>query len=239
MFGGKRVALVVPTLDEADAIGPALDRVPQGLVDRVIVVDGGSRDGTIDRARAAGAETLSVGRGYGLACLEGARAASDCEIVAFMDGDGADRPEVLAAIVGPIADGERDFVIGSRTRGEREPGSMGPHQVVAGRVVGRLVGLWFGQSYTDMGALRAIRRDALLALDMREASHGWNVEMQVRAARARLRVLEVPVPYGIRVGGRSKVAGSVRGTVVASWRILATVVSVGLQTAPTSRRTRR
>ncbi len=237
MFGGSRVALVVPTLDEADAIGPALDRVPRGLVDRVIVVDGGSRDGTVDRARAAGAETLSVGRGYGLACLAGARAASDCEIVAFMDGDGADRPEVLAALVSPIAEGKRDFVIGSRTRGVREPGSMGPHQVVAGRAVGQLIGFRFGVTYSDMGALRAIRRDALLALGMREVSHGWNVEMQVRAARAGLRVLEVPVSYGVRVGGRSKVAGSVRGTVVASWRIVATVVRVGLQTAPNPRRT--
>ena len=240
MFGASRVALVVPTLDEGDAIGPALDRVPRELVDRVIVVDGGSRDDTVVRARAAGAETLSVGRGYGRACREGAKAAaSDCEIIAFMDGDGADRPEVLASLVGPIAEGERDFVVGSRTRGQREPGSMGVHQVVAGWVMGRFIGLWFGATYTDMGALRAIRRDALLGLDMREASHGWNVEMQVRAARTRLRVLEVPVPYGVRVAGRSKVAGSVRGTVLASWRIVATVVRVGLRTAPISRRTRR
>ena len=239
MFADSRVALVVPTLDEADAIGPALDRVPRGLVDRIIVVDGGSRDATVARARAADAETLSVGRGYGLACLAGARAASDCDVVAFMDGDGADRPEVLAGLVGPIADGERDFVIGSRTRGTREAGSMGLHQVVAGRAVGRLLGLWLGTTYTDMGALRAIRRDALLALDMRETSLGWNVEMQVRAARARLRVLEVPVPYGVRVGGRSKVAGSVQGTVLASWRIAATVVRAGFEAAPEARRTRR
>jgi len=227
MIALSRVALIVPTLNEADAIGPALARVPRELVDRIVVADGGSRDGTVERARAAGAEVLSVGRGYGRACWRGAlRAAMDCQILAFMDGDGADRPEELPALVGPIARGERDFVIGSRTRGRREPGSMSIHQVVAGHVVGRLLALRSGVLYSDMGALRAIHRDALLSLNMREMTFGWNIEMQVRAARSGLRVLEVPVPYGVRVGGRSKVAGTISGTVRAGLSIASTLVRV-------------
>ena len=150
----------------------------------------------------------------------------DCQILAFMDGDGADRPEELPALVGPIASGERDFVIGSRTRGRREPGSMSIHQVVAGHVVGRLVALRSGVHYSDMGALRAIHRDALLSLNMREMTFGWNIEMQVRAARSGLRVLEVPVSYGVRVGGRSKVAGTISGTVRAGLSIASTLVRV-------------
>jgi glycosyltransferase involved in cell wall biosynthesis len=227
MIAQSRVALIVPTLNEADAIGPALTRVPRDLVDRIVVADGGSRDETVERARAAGAEVLSVGRGYGRACWQGAlMAATDCQIIAFMDGDGADRPEGLPALVGPIACGEQDFVIGSRTRGRREPGSMGIHQVVAGHVIGRLVALRSGVLYSDMAALRAIRRDALLSLNMREMTFGWNIEMQVRAARSGLRVLEVPVPYGVRIGGRSKVAGTISGTVRAGLSIASTLVRV-------------
>ena len=226
-MGSCRVALVVPTLNEAEAIGPALARVPHDVVDRLIIADGGSRDGTVDCARHAGAEVLSVGRGYGRACWQGAlMAATDCEVIAFMDGDGADRPEELPALAGPIACGERDFVIGSRTRGRREPGSMGVHQVLAGLAVGRLLALWSGVVYSDMGAFRAIRREALLSLGMREMTFGWNVEMQIRAARSGLRVLEVPVPYGVRVGGRSKVAGSFSGTLKAGLNIMLTLVRV-------------
>jgi glycosyltransferase involved in cell wall biosynthesis len=227
MMAGRRVALVVPTFNEADAIAAALERTPRDIVDRLIVVDGGSADDTVARARAAGAEVLCVGRGYGRACFEGARlAATDCEIVAFMDGDGADRVELLADLVGPIARNERDFVIGSRTRGAREPGSMGWHQVVAGRIAGGLIALWTGVGYSDMGAFRAIRRDALLGLDMREMTFGWNVEMQARAARSGLRVLEVPVPYGVRRGGQSKVAGSLSGTMKATVSIVSTLIRV-------------
>ncbi len=239
MLGGARVALVVPTLDEADAIGPALARVPRDLVDRVIVADSGSRDGTAERAAAVGAEVLSVGRGYGRACLAGAEAAADCDVVVFMDGDGADRPEVIDTLVGPIVRGEQDFVLGSRTRGVREPGSMGAHQILAGHVLGGVLGLGYGVAYSDMCAFRAIRRDTLLGLGMREMTFGWNAEMQMRAARARLRVLEVPVPYGVRAGGESKVAGTVRGTVRAGTRILATIVRVVREPAPEARPVQR
>ena len=224
MIAGQRVALVVPTLNEEASIGPALARAPRAVIDRILVVDGGSRDDTAARARAAGAEVLHVGRGYGLACWQGAQAAArDCQIIAFMDGDGADRIEAIADLVGPIARDEQDFVIGSRTRGAREPGSLGWHQVLAGRAVGAVLALATGVRYSDMGAFRAIRREALMALDMREMTFGWNLEMQAKAARRGLRVLEAPVPYSVRFGGQSKVAGSLGGTVKATLSIVSTL----------------
>ena len=227
MIAGQRVALVVPTLNEGESIGPALARAPREIIDRILVVDGGSRDDTAAQARAAGAEVLEVGRGYGLACWKGAQAAAqDCEIIAFMDGDGADRIERIGDLVGPIARGEQDFVIGSRTRGAREPGSLGWHQAFAGRAVGAVLALTTGVRYSDMGAFRAIRRDALMGLGMREMTFGWNLEMQAKAARRGLRVLEVPVPYSVRFGGQSKVAGSLKGTFKASLSIVSTLARV-------------
>ena len=227
MLAYRRVALVVPTLNEGESISGALGVVPRDIIDRIVVADGGSQDETAVRARAAGAEVLHVGRGYGRACWEGAlKGAEDCDVICFMDGDGADRVDIIADLVRPIVRGEQDFVLGSRTRGERAPGSMGVHQMLAGRIVGWALALSTGVLYSDMSALRAIRRDALLALGMREMEFGWNVEMQVRAAREGLRVLEVPVPYSRRLGGRSKVAGSLRGTAKASIHIVSTLARV-------------
>jgi hypothetical protein len=143
-----------------------------------------------------------------------------------MDGDGADEPNAVAALVAPIVAGERDFVIGSRVRGPREPGSMSWHQVAAGRAAGALIHLRYGVRYTDMCAFRAIRRDALLGLGMSEMTYGWNLEMQMRAARAGLRIREIPVPYRCRTGGASKVAGSLRGTLRAGLRIIATFARI-------------
>lgn len=224
-----RVALVVPTLNEAEAIGPALAGIDRRVVDELIVADGGSTDGTAARAEEAGARVIAAGRGYGRACLAGALAAERCEIVVFMDGDGSDRPEAIPDLVGPIARGTHDFVIGSRVRGRREPGSMAWHQVAAGLGAGLALRALYGVRYTDMCAFRAIRRDALLGLGMREMTYGWNLEMQMRAARAGLRVLEIPVPYGHRSGGTSKVAGSLRGTLLAGSRILFTLARVAAE----------
>jgi glycosyltransferase involved in cell wall biosynthesis len=219
------VAAIIPTLDEAESIGPVVREIPRAVVARVIVADGGSRDDTVACARAAGAEVVSGGRGYGHACLAGAEHAN-ADILVFMDGDGADDPRWIAALVTPIAAGTHDFVIGSRVRGKREPGSMAWHQVAAGRAAGWLIQRLYGVRYTDMCAFRAIRRDALLALDMQERTYGWNLEMQMRAARARLRILELPVPYRRRIGGASKVAGNLGGTLRAGTRIVATFARV-------------
>jgi len=223
-----RIAVVIPTLDEEASIGEVVRRIPRHLVARVIVADGGSSDATRERAGDAGADVIAAGRGYGRACLAAARAALGCEIVVFMDGDGADDPLALEHLVAPILAGEQDFVIGSRARGRRAAGSMAWHQLAAGALLGFAVRLLYGVRYTDMCALRAIRRDVLLGLGMRELTYGWNIEMQMRAAAAGLRVLEIPVDYHCRIGGRSKVAGSLTGSVKAAARIMTAFARVAL-----------
>lgn len=223
----NRVSVVIPTWNEAEAIGPVVTEVLAQGVGEVIVADGSSKDGTAARAEAAGARAIDCGRGYGRACAMGAGAArAGSDVIAFMDGDGADRADQLGELCRPVIEGERDFVIASRTRGEREKGSMLWHQVLAGVVAGRLIGARYGVRYSDMCAFRVIRRDALTALDMRETTYGWNIEMQMKAARAKLRIEEVPVPYRVRAAGSSKVAGSLKGTVQAGSKIVGTVVRV-------------
>jgi glycosyltransferase involved in cell wall biosynthesis len=229
MGNSGTVAVVIPTLNEEASIAGVVAALPRDIVGRVFVADGGSTDATAERARAAGADVIAAGRGYGRACLAGAWAAGDADIVVFMDGDGADDPASIAALVAPIRAGAFDFVIASRARGTREPGSIGWHQLLAGRLAGLAMRLLYGVRYTDMCAFRAIRRERLLALDMREMTYGWNIEMQMRAARARLRILEIPVPYRRRSGGASKVAGSLSGTIRAGARIVATFVRVARQ----------
>jgi glycosyltransferase involved in cell wall biosynthesis len=221
------VAVVIPTFNEAEAIGGVIAEFPAEFAANVIVADGGSRDGTDAIARAAGATVLAVGRGYGRACAAGAAAApAACTVMVFLDGDGADRGDLMGRLVAPILAGTHDMVIASRTTGQREPGSMSWHQILAGRLAGWGIGALYGVHYTDMCAYRAIRRDALARLDMREMTYGWNLEMQMKAARAGLRILEIPMPYRCRAGGTSKVAGSLRGSVKAGFRILATFARV-------------
>jgi glycosyltransferase involved in cell wall biosynthesis len=224
------VCVVIPVLDEEASIGAVIDRIPRDAVDEIVVADGGSKDRTVEIAKAKGARVLHAGKGYGRACLAGAAAASErSRIVVYMDGDGSDFPEELPKLVAPIAEGACDFAIASRARGRREPGAMAWHQLASGRAIGAMVGLLYGFRYTDMCAFRAIRRDALLSLGMREMTYGWNLEMQMKAARKGLRILEIPVPYARRAGGRSKVAGSLSGTLRAGSRILLTLGRVALK----------
>jgi glycosyltransferase involved in cell wall biosynthesis len=228
----SRIAAIIPVLDEEGAIGQVVAAMPRGWVDEVIVVDGGSRDATVAEAGAAGATVLVEKEpGYGRACAKGAAAAAEgrAEILVFLDGDGGDGPEAIPCLVQPILDGKFDFVIGSRTRGVRQEGSMGAHQAIAGRVIGAAIGIVCGVKYTDMCAFRAIRAGALAGLGMREMTYGWNLEMQMRAARAGLRILELPVLHGRRLAGRSKVAGTLRGSVKAGLRILATFARVACE----------
>ncbi|MGC2460336.1 MAG: glycosyltransferase family 2 protein [Steroidobacteraceae bacterium] len=217
-----RTALIIPTLNEAESIAAVVAEVPRSVIDQVIVADGGSSDETCARAALAGAKIVHAGRGYGRACLAGALAAADAEILVFMDGDGADNPAVIGAMILPIAADAVDFVIGSRTRGNAAPHSLGRHQRWVGVGLGLAMNVLYGVRYTDMCALRAIRRELLLSLGMQEMTYGWNLEMQMRVARRGKRVLELPVDNRERIGGTSKVAGTFSGSLRVGARILAT-----------------
>ena len=223
------VVLIVPTRNEGGAIGAALADVPRSRVDLIIVADGGSTDSTRTEALSVGARVIDGGRGYGRACWLGSQAAPPGAILVFMDGDGSDRADLIATLIDPLVAGTHDFVIASRVRGEREPGSMGLHQVVIGLLIGLLIRLRYGVRYTDMCAFRAIRRERLMTLGMREMTYGWNLEMQMRAAQATLRILEVPMPYRRRVAGASKVSGNWLGTLRASARLLSTFLRIAAE----------
>ena len=220
------VSVIIPALNEEDTIAGVVAEVlsdtPPALVRECLVVDNGSTDRTAERARAAGARVVSQPqRGYGRACAAGAAAADlRSDVLVFLDGDGSDAPAELAMIAGPVLEGRCDFVIASRIRGQRESGSMLASQVFAGRFAGAAMRLLYGVRYTDMGSMRAITRSALTQLQMTEQTYGWNLEMQMKAARAHLRILELPTTCRRRRGGVSKVAGSLSGSVKAAYRIL-------------------
>jgi glycosyltransferase involved in cell wall biosynthesis len=225
------ISVIIAALNEEDAIGRVIDSVPGDLADEIVVVDNGSKDRTAEVASAAGARVVKESiPGYGRAFRAGLRSiSSECEIVVFLDGDGSDCPEMMDRLVKPIIDGTADFVIGSRTRGSREPGSMNFHQVIAGYMIGFMLRILYGVRSTDMGPFRAIRRDTLDSLNLREETYGWPLEMQMRAARSRVRTMEVPVDYRRRAGGHSKIAGTVRGSVSAATRILVTLARISIQ----------
>ena len=226
------VSVIIPALNEEEPIAGVVREVAATKIPAdIIVVDNGSTDRTAERARVAGARVVSEPvPGYGRACMAGIRALSpECDIVVFLDGDGSDCPEFMNQLVDPIVAGTHDFVIGSRTRGQREPGSMNFQQILAGRVAGLILRLLYGVRYTDMCPFRAIGRDALEKLGMREQTYGWNLEMQMKAARGGLRILEIPVNHRRRAGGESKVSGTLRGTFIAGARIIATLLRIATE----------
>jgi len=220
------VSVIIPAFNEEEPIAGVVREVSATKIPAdIIVVDNGSTDQTANRAREAGARVVKAPRGYGRACAAGVAALRpESEIVVFLDGDGSDCPEFMNQLVDPIVAEKYDFVIGSRTRGRREQGSMNFQQIVSGRIAGWLMSILYGVRYTDMCPFRAIRRATLEKLGMREQTYGWNLEMQMKAARAGLRILEVPVNHRRRAGGESKVSGTVRGTFVAGARICATFI---------------
>jgi glycosyltransferase involved in cell wall biosynthesis len=225
------ISVIIAALNEEAAIANVINSVPKNLADEIVVVDNGSKDRTAEIATAAGARVVKEPvPGYGRAFRAGLRSVSPkCEIVVFLDGDGSDCPEMMDRLVTPIMEGKSDFVIGSRTRGNRETGSMNFHQVLAGYMIGLILQILYGVRSTDMGPFRAIRRDTLDRLGLREQTYGWPLEMQMRAAQARVRTIEVPVDYRRRAGGHSKIAGTVRGSVLAATRILTTLVRIAIQ----------
>jgi hypothetical protein len=232
-----KTSVVIPCLNEEDAIAGVVREVLAQGVDEVIVVDNGSTDTTAVRAREAGARVVSEPvRGYGRACATGLQAVRpDAEIVCFLDGDGSDVPTYLANVVAPVARGEADFVMGSRQRGRREPGSMTPQQRVAGYLAGVLMRVVYGARFTDMSPFRAMRVAQLRNLGMSERTYGWNLEMQMRVAAAGLRVREIPVDHRCRRGGISKVSGNFAAGLNAAWKIATTFLRLAL----TLRNTRR
>jgi glycosyltransferase involved in cell wall biosynthesis len=215
---------VVPVLDEAEAIEDVVTSLLAHGADIVVVVDGDSQDDTVLRAQSVGARVvIERRRGYGRAMMTGISALPESvDIVLFFDGDGSDRPELVPLVLAPIRDGTADFAMGSRLVGDREPGALGTAQIVAGHLAGLLIRLFYGVRFTDMSPFRALRRDALDGLGMREATFGWNLEMQMRVAAAGLRVVEIPVGQRRRRGGASKVSGDWRTAVRAAWVIART-----------------
>ena len=224
------VSAIIPCLDEETAIGKVVNAVLARDVSEVVVVDGGSRDRTVERATEAGARVIiELRRGYGRAIQAGIAAVrSDADILVFLDGDGSDPAEFIPALVSPIAAGRAIFVLGSRVRGPREPGSLAPQQLLAGHVGGLLLRLVYGARFTDLSPFRAIRSDALKGLGMKEETFGWNLEMLMRVAAARLPALEIAVGQRRRIGGVSKVSGNFIAGLKAAWSISTTFIRLAL-----------
>lgn len=222
--GDQIVRVVLPCLDEEEAIGPLVEEILAVGVDEVIVVDNGSTDRTAQVARTAGARVVAEPRrGYGRACAAGIAALPpDTDIVCFLDGDGSDVPAFIPEVVGAIARGRADFAMGSRLTGRREAGSMTPQQLVAGRIAGVLIRWVYGVTFTDMSPFRALRPQRLAELGMTDETYGWNLEMQMRVAARGLRIVEPPVDHRRRRGGVSKVSGDPIAGVRAAVKITTT-----------------
>jgi len=224
MFRNSSVLLVIPALDEEDAIGRVVAGVDRALVDLVVVGDNGSRDRTRERAAAAGATVVvEPRRGYGSACLRALREAPRTDLVVFMDADGSDDPSEIAPLLAQLLDTGSDLVIGSRVLGRPDRGALTPIQQYGNALTCTLVRWFWGVRFTDLGPFRAIRREALERLEMSDPDFGWTIEMQVKAAQRRLRTCELPVSCHVRVAGRSKVSGTISGVVRAGSRILSYV----------------
>ncbi|MEQ9230743.1 MAG: glycosyltransferase family 2 protein [Cyclobacteriaceae bacterium] len=221
------IRVIIPAYNEENAVGLVIDEIPDGLVSEVCVVDNGSTDETPQVARQKGATVLfQKEKGYGNACLKGMEhiAASQTlpDIVVFLDGDHSDYPELMTKLVQPIIENKVDFVVGSRALGNKENGSMTVPQVFGNWLATRLLKLFYGATFTDLGPFRAIRYDILQKLDMQDRTFGWTVEMQLKIAKLSLRFVEVPVDYRRRVGV-SKISGTVKGTLMAGYKILYTI----------------
>jgi glycosyltransferase involved in cell wall biosynthesis len=218
-----RVSVIIPTHNEEQAIGRVLGDLPFDLVSEVIVVDSNSTDGTRELARKMGARVIEEPRrGYGRACLTGLENTENPDVVVFLDGDYSDRPSELPMLLGPIAGGGADITLGSRF-GSSNSGALPWHQSFGNRLAARLIRLLYGVKITDLGPFRAGRADVLRALALEEATYGWAVEMILKGAVAGFRIVEVPVSYYPRIG-KSKISGTVKGTLGAAWFILSRIV---------------
>lgn len=219
-----RVSVIIPTHNEAQAIGRVLSDLPSSLVTEAIVVDSNSTDGTPELAAKMGARIVhEPRRGYGRACLTGLANAQNPDVVVFLDGDYSDRPSELPIILAPIIEGRADITLGSRFGNPTNAGALPWHQSFGNRLAAGLIRLLYGVQITDLGPFRAGRADVLRTLALEEATYGWAVEMILKGAVAGLRIVEVPVSYHPRIG-KSKIGGTVKGTVGAAWFILSRIV---------------
>lgn len=226
MWFDKKVIVIIPALNEEKALPLVVRDVLQNKVDEVIVVDNGSTDKTFSVAKECGATVLKEDRrGYGYACLKGIEYAKEKkpDIVVFLDGDYSDYPEEIPSLIKPIIEEDYDVVSGSRMMGSREKGSMTPQSFYGNKLGTFLIKHLFGFSFTDFGPFRAIKFDKLLDLNMQDKTYGWTVEMQIKAVRKKYKIKEVPVNYRVRIG-KSKVSGTLKGTIMASYKILLTIL---------------
>lgn len=220
----KKTVVIIPALNEERSIGQVIGDIPRDLATEIVVIDNGSTDSTAQVASDSGATVIDEGRmGYGQACLAGISYIKSSsyvpDIIVFLDGDYSDYPQEMKTLISPIIEDGYDLVIGSRTIGERQKGALLPQALVGNYVATRLIKLFYGVSFTDLGPFRAIRYDKLLSLGMRDRTFGWTVEMQIKAAKKGLRCAEVPVSYRKRIGA-SKITGTIAGSFMAGVKII-------------------
>lgn len=223
------INVIIPVFNESGSIGFVLNDIPKGIADEVIVVNNGSTDNTAEIARQHGATVLlEEKKGYGSACLKGMEyilnkpVEMQPRIVVFIDGDYSDYPNQMSALVKPILEQDIDMVIGSRAKGKRQSGSMAIQQVFGNWLATTLMKWFFGAKFTDLGPFRAIKWEKLQMLGMRDKNYGWTVEMQIKAAKQKLKYIEIPVDYRKRIG-KSKITGTIKGTIMAGYKIIATI----------------
>ena len=222
-----KIVVIIPAYNEENSIAKVVNDIPEGLVDKVIVVNNNSNDATDKNAQGAGATVLHENRpGYGYACLKGIEYAKQMhplpDIVVFIDADYSDHPEEMPLLLHPIINDGMDMVIGSRALGKKEKGSMTVQQIFGNRLATRLLKMFYGVQYTDLGPFRAIRYDKLMDINMQDTTYGWTVEMQLKAAKLKMNIAEVPVSYRKRIG-QSKISGTVKGTLLAGYKIITTI----------------
>jgi glycosyltransferase involved in cell wall biosynthesis len=221
----QKVTVIIPAFNEEQSIGKVVNAISKEIVSHVIVVSNGSTDNTKEVAQAAGAIVLEENRkGYGWACLLGIAKANELEtdIVVFLDGDFSDYPEEIPEVIAPILENNVDLVIGSRVLGKREKGSLTPQQIFGNWLATKLIRMFYGAKFTDLGPFRAMKMHSLNQLGMADKTYGWTIEMQIKAVKKKMKYVEVPVNYKKRIGV-SKVSGTVKGTVMAGIKIISAV----------------
>lgn len=223
-----KIRVIIPAFNEENAVGKVIDEIPREIVKEIIVVDNNSTDKTFKVAEEKGVTALKeIQKGYGFACLKGmahisAQHDDETDIIVFLDGDYSDYPEEMSNLVASIVNENCDLVIGSRALGEKESGAMTPQQIFGNWLATRLIKLFYGVKYTDLGPFRAVKYESLKKINMVDTTYGWTVEMQLKAAKLKMNVKEVPVNYRVRVG-KSKISGTLKGTLMAGYKIIWTI----------------